>query len=101
MLELDYAQIYLPMIREFLSGASSTKEFTGRFTEEYMYGPHWDDHYPEAIFNILERLFGYVETYDPETSPGSETAFEESEQSLRRASQEAATKLTAYVEPAT
>ena len=72
---------YRSMIAAFVAGTLSAGRFEQQFLQAFKTEPTGMD---EALFRILDELFGAVDAYSPDCRPDEETAFLISEESLRR-----------------
>jgi hypothetical protein len=74
----------------FIKGELSADEFQTQYMEKFL---EWDDRMNEFQFEILNGVFEAADCYWHECLPGQETAFEISEQQLRKEVMEALHKL--------
>ncbi len=81
---------YIRLIRGFVEGEMSVKEFEQTYLTEFKAETEIVD---DELFNILDRLFACVDSYWPGCQEGQETAFEISEAHLRRDAAAALAKL--------
>jgi hypothetical protein len=86
MLEEKYKKLMV----KFLNNELSADEFQTLYMEKFV---EWNDRMNEAQFEILNGVFEAADCYWHECLPGQETAFEISEQQLRKEVVEAVRKL--------
>lgn len=84
---------YLALVERFLDGTITAEEFEKAFLNSFKAEPASLDN---ELYKILDKLFGAVDSYWHECEPGSETAFEISEDALREASSSALVQLKQY-----
>lgn len=84
------AERYRSMIEAFLGGVLSAERFERAFLDAFKSEPMGMD---EDIYLVLDRLFGAVDAYWSECSPGEATPLCLSEQDLRREAADALGRL--------
>lgn len=88
------ANYYQTLINHFLSSSITVEEFEKTFLTSFKAEPASLD---SKLFEILDKLFGAVDSYWHECKPGSETAFEISEVALRQEAAYALTQIEQYL----
>ncbi len=86
---------YQKLIQAFLDRQLPVEEFESRYLAAVKAEPGGMD---PVLYEIVEDLFGAVDTYSPECSSGEETPVVISEASLRREAREALDRLEQYTQ---
>ncbi len=85
---------YLALIDRFLGGSITVEEFEKTFLTSFKAEPASLDN---ELYEILDKLFGAVDSYWHECELGSETAFEISEVTLREEAADALAQLEQHL----
>jgi hypothetical protein len=85
---------YKEIMEDFLNKKISADEFQIRYLKNFK---EWNDKMDWNLFKILNEVFEAADCYSPDCLPGQETAFEISEQQLRRKVADALAKLNKYL----
>ncbi|WP_335432951.1 colicin immunity domain-containing protein [Bacillus sp. JJ1609] len=89
-MEVEMLEKYILLMDSFLSGEMSADQFQTEYLRNYK---KWNDRLDKKQFEILNGVFEAADSYWHECLPGQETAFEISEQQLRKEVNEALIKL--------